>query len=174
MLNNSNQLNKPKKKKTLWGYIKSNMPKIDFTKYDPITGEKIATQLPEKKEENREATPASPAQSVADKVMRMRKAQFEAMADALKDKKQPVDLWDTAKAATLGTTAGFVASNALNLSRRKMGILSLGLGGIVGAMDVKKQIADYNSQMAARETLLNDHTDRQKAYLKYLKEKYGY
>ena len=171
---NNQTLNKPKKKKSFWAYIKSNLPKIDFTKYDPITGEKIASELPTKSEKHSTSQQLPPAQTLEDRIMRMRKARFEAMADAMKTKKKPVDLWDTAKAATLGTTAGFVASNALNLSRRKMGILSLGLGGLVGAMDIKKQIADYNSQMAAREALLGDKTDREKAYMEYLREKYRY
>jgi len=144
---------KKKKKRNIFSLISA--PDGSMSKFDPITGEKIANQVQN------------------NNVLNQRKALMEIKADAIKGKKQPVDVWEAAKNGTLGTSTGFVLGNVLNASNRKKGLLSLGLGGLIAANDVRRQIGEYNNQMAAREALLGVNTGRKKAYMDNIKNKYN-
>jgi hypothetical protein len=158
---------KKKKKRNIFSLISSQNSSVDMSKFDPITGEKIANQIMQPQR------PVAQQQPVNDRneIMK-REALMEIKADAIKGKKKPVDLWETAKNGTLGSTAGVVLGNLTNASNRTKGIISLGLGGIIAANDIRKQIADYNNQMAAREALSGNNTQRKKAYIESLKQKY--
>lgn len=151
--NNTNKLNKPKKKKSLISYLThKNDPKIDFTKYDPTTGEKIA-----------QFQSYNPNVSLAKQ---------EAIATASNKQEQPADWFHALKAGTVGTSGGFVASQLLGVKGRAAGLMSLGLGAAIAGMDVKNQISNYNKQMGARELLAHKNTARSKAYKEYLTDKY--
>ena len=154
---------KQKKAKNAWAAKKDKQ--TDMSDFDPITGEKIATTI-----NNNNNVPTLPSRN---NYVVKQKAKMEILADARKDQKKPTDLWEAAKQGTLGTTLGFLAGNVGELSRRHTGLLALGLGGIMTGMSLKKQLGNYNNEMAARETLLGQHTDRQKAYIAEIKNKYG-
>jgi len=159
-----------------------NIPKIktniDLAKYDPVTGEKIALDSNLNNSEQNvtgNVPSALSGRKQADKndYYNLRKMKMETMADALQSRKQPVDLFEAVKNGTVGTTAGVAIGNILNTSNRAKGLLGLGLGGAIAAMDVNRQLRKYNNQMAAREALIGQPTDREKAYMKLLREKYS-
>ena len=150
---NTDKLNKSKKKKSLISYLThKNEPKIDITKYDPTTEEKIA-----------QVNSYNPNVTLAKQ---------EAVATASKKQEQPADWFHALKAGTVGTSGGFVASQLLGVKGRAAGLLSLGLGTAFAVMDVKKQVSNYNKQMGARELLIHKNTGRSQAYKQYLTDKY--
>jgi len=171
---------KQKNKKTKFSIF--NLPKIktnvDLAKYDPITGEKIALDsgsdnIQSGAQQNIPAALSGRRQINKNDYYNLRKIKMETMADALQSRKQPVDLFEAIKNGTVGTTAGVAIGNILNTSNRAKGLLGIGLGGAIAAMDVNRQLRKYNNQMAAREALIGQPTDREKAYMKLLKEKYS-
>lgn len=150
----NNNVNKIEKKKSLISYLTNKTgPKIDFSKYDPVNGEKIA-----------QMNSYNPNMALAKQ---------EELATARKKQEQPADWFHALKAGTVGTSGGFVASQLLGVKGRAAGLLSLGLGSAFAGMDVKKQVSNYNKQMAARELLTNKKTGRSEAYKNYLTSKYN-
>ena len=174
--------NKHKKKKSsnILDVLEKQKKKEDLSNFDPITGEKIAldTKTQPSKTTNSPIARSFQGQLRIDQndfrklMQRKLLALDEIKAEAKKGKSEPINKWDAIKSGTLGTTAGFVLGNLLNTSTRTKGLMSLGMGLGVAALDTRKQIADYNAQMAARETLLGIDTPRKKAYLENIKQKY--
>jgi hypothetical protein len=148
--------NKKDKKRNIFSILSKSNSSNNMSKFDPITGEKIASNYIGNKPD-----------------ISKKEALMEIKADAMKGRKNPVDLWEAAKNGTLGTSTGFVLGNLLNASNRTKGLLSLGLGGVIAANDIRRQVGDYNTQMAAREALLGKNTERKKAYINDIVKKYN-
>jgi len=147
-----------KKKK----YVINPNKKIDLSKFDPYTGEKVAT-------------PVLPMQNqpVSPDVIKKRKLEaLELRADANRTQTQPVDWLHSAKSGTVGATGAYVLANLFNLKRRTQGLASLALGGLIAGLDAKRQISNYNRQMAAREVISGVNTPRAQAYTQMLRNKY--
>ena len=160
------EVNKIKKKKK---------PKIDFAKFDPDTGDKIATI--QGMNTLNQPQPITPKYSISIRpfkrytpIQKLRRQ--EAMADAMRSQEQPIDWLHALKSGTVGTSGGFVLSQLLNKKGRIAGLMSLGLGSIIAGLDLHRQLYKYNKQMAAREYLAGKLTPRALAYKKYLEEKY--
>lgn len=158
----------PKRKKGLMGILFKKKSSPDFSHFDPDTGEKVANQLRNElvNNNNKMNVPNSKNTSLS-------LAKEEAMADARKGQSKPIDWFHALKAGTVGTSGGFVLSQLAHLKGRKAGLLSLGLGSAIGAMDMKRQLGDYNKQMAARELIAGKKTPRSIAYYKNMKSKYN-
>lgn len=154
---------KPKKKKSTFSIIKGIFKKektpVDLSKFDPYTGDKIAQQI----------VPNNTPNSFKD----FNVAKQEVYADASRKQTSPIDWFHSLKAGTVGTSGGFVLSNLLKLEGRSQGLVSLGLGGLIAGLDAKRQLGNYNRQMAARELLANKKTPRSLAYYKLIKDKYN-
>ena len=175
---------KPKNRKNKNGsniisVLKKEEKKEDLSKFDPITGEKVAFEgMIQNKGGSNSVTQGLKGNQRIDPekykgLMRRRlMAVDEIKAEAKKGKTDPIDKWDAVKSGTIGTSAGFVLGNLLNTTARNKGLMSLGMGLGIAALDAKKQMSDYNSQMGARETLLGIDTPRKEAYLKNIKQKY--
>jgi len=150
------KINSKKKKKS--GVLKYLFAKdkdnVDLSGFDANTGDKVA--------------------SLTHADFAKQKAMMEVKADAARNQAEPVDkgqvLKDGATGASLSTLAGHVL---LGDRTRTKGLIGLATGLGVGAISAKRQINDYNKQMAAREALVGQHTGREKAYLSGLKNKYG-
>jgi hypothetical protein len=173
--------NKKKKTTNILDVLEKQKKKEDLSKFDPITGEKIAleTNAQHSKTINSPIAKSFQGQQRINKddfrklMQRKLLALDEIKAEAKKGKSEPINKWDAIKSGTLGTTAGFLVGNLLDTTARRKGLLSLGMGLGVAALDTKKQMADYNAQMGARETLLGINTPRKKAYLNNVKNKYN-
>jgi len=131
-----------------------------FSKFDPITGEKVA----ETEVEDKEASESG-----------RRMANMEMGADARKTKSSPNSPGETLKDAATGGSLAFLTSNSLikgvHSGRIKAGI---GLAGAIGTglLSAKKQVSEYNRQQGARENIAGKQTGRSKAYRKMLTKKY--
>lgn len=151
--------------------------KIDFSRFDPETGEKIA-QIRGLMPQNQSNQIQQPRYSIkirpyvnyspAQKLMRQ-----EAMADAMRNQEKPIDWLHALKSGTVGTSGGFVLSQLLNQKGRIAGLMSLGLGGLIAGLDLNRQLYNYNKQMAARELIAGKLTPRALAYKEYLEQKYN-
>lgn len=163
---NTKQTLDPKKdkKKSIFSYL-TRKSKTDFSKFDPDTGEKIAFQ------NNTQTNPK--VNKPFGNIKNLKLAKQEALADARQTKSQPVDWFHALKAGTVGTSGGFVASQLLGKSGRTAGLMSLGLGAAIAGLDTKRQLSDYNKQMAARELIAGKRTSRSKAYYNNLVSKYS-
>jgi hypothetical protein len=132
----------------------------NFEKFDPVTGEKTASN----------------GQQAA-------LANMEAAGEARKTRRAPHSKEETVKDAATGGSLSYLVGRAMNLkdsskrkwltSSRKHGALGLAAAGVAGAMSVKKQKSEYNRQQGAREFIVGKDTDRAKAYKNTLKQKYN-
>lgn len=148
------KLNKKNKK------IKDVIKPIDFSKFDPITGEKTAGQEEQK-----------------------RLAHMELSADARKTRTSERSIEDTLKDSSVGGSLSFLtASSAISkdsnkikalTALRKKGLIGVVGAGIAGALSVKKQKSEYNRQQGARENIAGKETGRALAYKDMLKRKYN-
>ncbi len=126
---------------------------VSFSKFDPITGEKVATEK--------------------DTATARRMAAMERETDARQSRTSPVSLPETMKdAATGGSLSFLTASTMIKSPKIKAG---LGLAGTIGAglASAKNQLSSYNRQMGARESILGKNTERGKEYSRQLKKKYN-
>ena len=162
--NNTKSL--PKKKTGLIHLLFKKKKGPDFSHFDPDTGEKIANQLRDELVQNNPTgnIRRNPSLSLAKE---------EAITDARRGQDKPIDWFHALKSGTVGTSGGFVLSQLAHLKGRKAGLLSLGLGTAIGAIDMKKQLGNYNKQMAARELIAGKKTPRSVAYYENLKRKYN-
>ena len=139
--------------------VKDILKDTDFSKFDPITGDKVAGD-----DEQR------------------RLANMEMNADARKSRNAPSSKEETLKdAATGGSLSFLTASGAIAkgskrfkglTAMRKKGIVGLVGAGIAGGLSQKKQKSEYNKQQGARENLAGKETGRSSAYKGMLKRKY--
>ena len=165
-MNNVSSLNTKKKtkpKKSILKYIFNKHRIADFSKFDPETGEKFANSV---------LIANSPAVLKNKNNPNLTLAKQEIIADSLKDKESPIDWLHALKSGTVGTSGGFVLSQLLGKRGRIAGLMSLGLGGLIAGLDAKRQLYDYNKQMAARELLSKKRTPRSIAYAEYIRKKY--
>ena len=156
----------PKKKTGLINILFKKKKNPDFSHFDPDTGEKIANQL------RNDLVKNNPNMTVRNNSS-LSLAKEEAIADAKKNQDKPIDWFHALKSGTVGTSGGFVLSQLAHLKGRKAGLISLGLGSAIGAMDMKRQLGNYNKQMAARELIAGKKTPRSIAYYENLKRKYN-
>jgi len=138
--------------------------KIDLSKFDPYTGEKVADV---------NTVNTKPQNSAVNTLVKSPTARYELNADANRHQTQPVDWFRSAKAGTVGATGAYVLGNLFNASRRTQGLASLAFGGLLAGMSAKRQLSNYNRQQAARELKANKITPRAKAYAELLNEKYN-
>lgn len=157
-MNNLDQ-KQPKKKPSIFKRVKNNtLYTLNLSKYDPVTGDKIAKE--------NEPNPEN--------VKRSRLAYMEAVSRSKSNKEAPTDNVETARDAGLGGSLGMLGAHVL------MGKSSLQRKGLVGAaatigsglLSVSKQKSEYNKQQASRELLSGVKTDRSSDYKNYLDKKY--
>ena len=127
--------------------------------FDPVTGEKIAT-------DNQQRILAN----------------MEASSEAKNTKRAPYSKEETVKDAATGGSLSYLIGRTMNLrdskrlkfltSSRKHGVLGLAAAGLAAGGSVKKQKSDYNRQQASREFISGKETGRSTAYKKYLATKY--
>ena len=148
-----------KKKKQKPMFRKKNAPLFssDFSRFDPVTGDKVAEQ-------------------------QMSLAKMEAFSDARKTRRSATNKEETLKDAATGGSLSFLVGNSTitkDSSRvksltalRKKGLIGITGALGAGALSLRKQKGEYNRQQASRELLAGKETDRSSAYKNYLEKKY--
>lgn len=158
-----NSLSKKKqinKKKTLLSYL-SKKYEPNFSNYDADTGDKVAGINMQNNNNFNSLNKVN-----------LRLAKEEILGDAHRNQTAPINWLHALKSGTVGTSGGFVLSQLTKVKGRLGGLMSLGLGTGVALADMKRQLSNYNRQMAARELIAGKRTARSNAYAKYLASKY--
>jgi hypothetical protein len=144
--------NKKEKNKTLKSILGDY---VSFSKFDPITGDKVASSKSDKDEGIKRAL-----------------ANMEMSSDARKGRTSPNSVEETLKDAATGGSLSFLTASSLLKSTKMKGVA--GLAGAIGAgaLSAKKQLSEYNKQQGARENIVGRKTNRSEAYSKMINKKY--
>ena len=146
--------------------IKKKTKSFDFTEFDPVTGDKVASVG---KDDNT--------------TVAKRMAVLHAVADARGRRTSPSNVEETLKDTATGGSIAYLLGRAMNFKdskrfkfltgNKKEALFGLSTAGLASILSLRKQKNEYNKQMAARELLANKQTGRAQLYKKMLESKYA-